>query len=184
MRNLNPSHARFAEEYIKDLDGTAAAIRAGYKESGARYRASKLLAREDVQQAIAEALKARTERTQVDADYVLNRLVEIDKMDVIDILADDGNLKPVRDWPPVWRQYISGMDVSEIFEGHGDERDVAGVLKKIKWPDKVKNLELIGKHVDVQAWRERQELTGPNGGPVETVTRVELVPATGNEDDA
>ncbi|MFW8217264.1 terminase small subunit, partial [Klebsiella pneumoniae] len=32
------------------------------------------------------------------------------------------------------------------------------ILKKIKWPDKVKNLELIGKHVDVNAFKERMEV--------------------------
>ncbi len=29
------------------------------------------------------------------------------------------------------------------------------MLKKIKWPDKIKNLEMLGKHVAVQAFRER-----------------------------
>lgn len=33
--------------------------------------------------------------------------------------------------------------------------DAAGLLKKIKWPDKIKNLELLGKHVTVQAFREQ-----------------------------
>ena len=33
-----------------------------------------------------------------------------------------------------------------------------GVLRKIKWPDKLKKLELLGKHVDVQAWKDRIEL--------------------------
>mgnify|MGYP003622530809 FL=1 len=44
----------------------------------------------------------------------------------------------------------------EEFSGHGESREQRGWLKKIKWPDKVKNLELIGKHVNVQAWREKQ----------------------------
>nr|WP_164508640.1 hypothetical protein [Halomonas aestuarii] len=72
-------------------------------------------------------------------------------MDVIDILNDDGGLKPIRDWPKVWRTTISGLDLSELWEGHGDERQLVGLLKKIKWPDKPKNLELLGKHVAVQA---------------------------------
>ena len=38
-----------------------------------------------------------------------------------------------------------------------DEKSIETILKKIKWPDKVKNLELIGKHVDVNAFRERLE---------------------------
>ena len=39
-----------------------------------------------------------------------------------------------------------------------DEEDIESTLQKIKWPDKVKNLELIGKHVDVNAFRERLEI--------------------------
>ncbi|NGE23598.1 terminase small subunit, partial [Klebsiella pneumoniae] len=33
--------------------------------------------------------------------------------------------------------------------------DSTVLLKKIKWPDKVKNLELLGKHISVQAFREQ-----------------------------
>ena len=36
--------------------------------------------------------------------------------------------------------------------------DVEHILKKVKWPDKVKNLELIGKHVDVNAFKERLDV--------------------------
>ncbi|MDH8195747.1 terminase small subunit, partial [Klebsiella pneumoniae] len=39
-----------------------------------------------------------------------------------------------------------------------DETSIETILKKIKWPDKVKNLELIGKHVDVNAFKERMEV--------------------------
>ncbi len=39
-----------------------------------------------------------------------------------------------------------------------DETTIETILKKIKWPDKVKNLELIGKHVDVMAFKERMEV--------------------------
>jgi phage terminase small subunit len=66
-------------------------------------------------------------------------------MDVADILNDDGSLRPVKEWPKVWRQYISGFEISEMFDGRGDERQMVGLLKKIKWPDKLKNLELLGQ---------------------------------------
>ena len=41
-----------------------------------------------------------------------------------------------------------------------NEDSIETILKKIKWPDKVKNLELIGKHVDVNAFKERLEVSG------------------------
>ena len=48
--------------------------------------------------------------------------------------------------------------------------DSAALLKKIKWPDKVKNLELLGRHVSVQAFKDnvKNEVTGADGGPVRT----------------
>jgi phage terminase small subunit len=81
-------------------------------------------------------------------------------MDVLDIMDDKMNLKAVKEWPKVWRQYLSGFEVAEMFEGRGEERDMVGILKKIKWPDKVKNLELLGKHVGVQAFKDRVEHSG------------------------
>lgn len=118
----------------------------------------------------AEAAKIAEEKFQVDAEYVLRRLVEIDRMDLLDILKDDGSLKPVAEWPKVWRSFVSGMDLSEIFQGAGDDRQMVGFLKKIKWPDKVKNLELLGKHVSVNAFRDQVGLSDPNGGPVQVTS--------------
>ncbi|MFW5400530.1 terminase small subunit, partial [Yersinia sp. 1252 StPb PI] len=112
---------------------------------------------------IAELKGERCEEVGIDAAYVLRRLVEIDQMDVLDILLPNGELKPIKDWPKTWRTTLSGIDVTEM------SGDAPGFLKKIKWPDKVKNLELLGKHVDVQAFKEnvKNEHSGPNGGPIQ-----------------
>ena len=181
MATLKGKQARFVEEYLKDLNATQAAIRAEYSVKTAYSQGQRLLGNVGVQQTIQERVNQRSERTKIDSDYVLHRLAEIDRMDVLDILHDDGSLRAVRDWPPIWRQYIGGMDVLTSITRVGSETEIENLLKKIKWPDKLKNLEMIGKHVNVQAWRERQELTGPNGGPIETVTRIELVAATSED---
>jgi phage terminase small subunit len=81
-------------------------------------------------------------------------------MDVLDILSEDGTIKPISEWPKIWRQYLSSVEVSEIIDGSGDERSVVGVLKKIKWPDKLKNLELLGRHVAVQAFKDVSKVEG------------------------
>jgi phage terminase small subunit len=156
---LTARQSRFVDEYLKDLDAAEAYQRADYKAKGrsAENAASRLLGNVGIQEAIQERMDRRSERTQIDADYVLHRLAEIDQMDVADILNDDGSVKAVKDWPRVWRTYVSGMDLSEVWEGSGDDRQTVGMLKKIKWPDKVKNLELLGRHVGVQAFKERVE---------------------------
>lgn len=153
---------RFVEEYLKDLNATQAAIRAGYSEKTARSQGARLLTNVDIQNAIKEAKTERQERAKIDADYVLKRLVEIDQMDVLDIMDENLNMKPLKEWPKIWRQYINNVESIELSDGEG-------WLKKIKWPDKVKNLELIGKHVSVGAFKEKVEHTGANGGPIETI---------------
>lgn len=167
---LTNKQRRFVEEYLVDLNATQAAIRAGYSAKTAASQGERLLRNVEVAQAIQEAQAKRSERVQVDADYVLARLVEIDRMDVLDIMTDAMSLKPISEWPKVWRQYLSGFDLADLYEGSGDDRQMIGVLKKIKWPDKVKNLELLGKHVSVQAFREQVGHGGPNGGPIELAT--------------
>lgn len=166
--SLTPKQTRFVQEYLLDLNATQAAIRAGYSVKTAHSQGERLLRHVEVAAAIAEAKKARAERTEVDADYVLKRMIEIDQMDVLDIMDDDMAIKPVSEWPKVWRQYLSGFDLAEMFEGAGDKRQIAGMLKKIKWPDKVKNLELLGRHFGM--FKDKVEHTGPNGGPVQAVT--------------
>lgn len=151
---LTSKQSAFVIEYLVDLNATQAAIRAGYSKRGAKDQAWQLMQRPEISAAIKEAMEARNKRTQVDADYVHRRLTEIDQMDLLDILEDDMSIKPLSKWPKVWRQSLSGFDIAEMFEGSGKGRDLVGLMKKIKWPDKIKNLELLGKHVNVNAFRE------------------------------
>lgn len=148
---LTDKQDTFCREYLIDLNATQAAIRAGYSEKTANRTASENLSKPDIQSRIAELKAQRNDLVGINANYVLNRLVEIDQMDVLDILTSTGELKPITQWPKVWRTTLSGLDVIEM----AAEGNTTALLKKIKWPDKVKNLELIGKHIDVQAFREQ-----------------------------
>jgi len=146
VKELTPRQAKFVREYLIDLNATQAAIRAGYSAKTASQIGERLLRNVQIQRRLEKAMAARAARTEVDADYVLKRMVEIDAMDVLDIMDDQMAIKPVSEWPKVWRQYLSGFDLAEIAEGSGDQRKIVGTLKKIKWPDKTKNLELLGRH--------------------------------------
>ncbi|HDH1373460.1 TPA: terminase small subunit [Klebsiella quasipneumoniae subsp. similipneumoniae] len=150
----------YAQEYVKCPENqTQAAINAGFSQKSAHVKASTMMRDERIQKRIAELMEERNKRLRVSADYVLLRLVEIDQMDVIDILDDEGGLKPISQWPKVWRTSISAVDINRIrMAMKDDEEDIESTLQKIKWPDKVKNLELIGKHVDVNAFKERMEV--------------------------
>lgn len=159
FKPLTAMQEAYCQSYIKTPENqTQAAINAGFSPNTAAVKASVMMRDERIQKRIAELMEERNKRMRVSADYVLMRLVEIDQMDVIDILNDDMSIKPVSEWPKVWRQYLTGFELADMFEGCGDEKELVGILKKIKWPDKVKNLELIGKHVDVNAFKERLDV--------------------------
>ncbi|TNV22252.1 terminase small subunit [Buttiauxella sp. B2] len=160
FKPLTAQMEAYCQEYVKTPeDQKGSAVRAGYSEKTAAKFASQNMRDQRVIDRIAELMTERNKRLRVSADYVLQRLVEIDQMDVLDILEDDGSLKPVSQWPKVWRISLSAIDINRINMSLKDgESDIETTLQKVKWPDKVKNLELIGKHVDVNAFKERLEV--------------------------
>ncbi|HEF0077856.1 TPA: terminase small subunit [Citrobacter youngae] len=153
---LTDKQEMFCREYLIDLNATQAAIRAGYSVKTARKTGSENLTKPDIQDRIGELKSQRCELVGIDAAYVLCRLVEIDQMDVLDILNDDGSLRPISSWPKAWRTSLTGLDISTTIQNF-DEETAETILKKVKWPDKVKNLELLGKHIKVQAFKEQVE---------------------------
>lgn len=161
FKPLTDMQEAYCQSYIRMPENQRqAAIDAGFSPNTAAAKASVMMRDERIQERIAELMEQRNKRSRISADYVLMRLKEIDELDLADIMDDDLSLKPLSTWPKAWRQFLSGVKVAELFEGKGDEKKIIGVLKSIKWPDKVKNLELIGKHVDVNAFKERVEVSG------------------------
>lgn len=153
---LNAKQQRFVDEYLVDLNATQAAIRAGYSERTANEQGARLLAHVSVAAAIASAISARSERTKVSADWVLRRLEMEAEADLADLYDDGGNLLPVKQWPLIWRQgLVAGV---ETVREKGKEGDDESFVDKIKISDRVKRIELLGKHVDVQAFKERVEV--------------------------
>ena len=130
---------RACQEFVLNGGNQSAAYRVAFpaskrwKDKTIHEKASRLFADGKVWARVAELIeqvaKIAEEKFQVDAEYVLRRLVEIDRMDVADILKDDGSFKPLSEWPIIWRNFISGIDMAELFKGRGDKHEQIGVLK-------------------------------------------------------
>ena len=158
---LNEKQSMFCLEYIKDFNATQAAISAGYSEKTAGSQGHDLLKKPEIQKEIATNVAERSERTKVDADWLLKRLALEADADLNDLYSEDGGLKPVNQWPKIWRQgLVSGIDSHQEYEYIAGEKVPAGVVQKIKLSDRVKRLEMIGKHVDVSAFSENLNHTG------------------------
>ncbi|WP_427928633.1 terminase small subunit [Agrobacterium cavarae] len=159
MSDLTAKQRAFVREYLIDLNATKAAIRAGYSEKTAHSQGPRLLENVGIAASIEKAKAQRSERTQIDADWLLKRLADEAVADIADLYDENGGLKPVDQWPLIWRQgLVSGIEVEELFDGRGEDREHIGRVRKVKLSDRIKRLELIGKHVDVQAFREKVEI--------------------------
>ncbi|SFV31285.1 phage terminase small subunit [Devosia crocina] len=158
-KRLTEREARFCEEYLVDLNGAAAARRAGYSENTAREIAYENLTKPHIRLRIRQLKRDRAVRLQFDRDRVLERLSDELDADLADLFDEAGNLLPVDEWPMAFRTgLVAGIEVEELFEGRGEDREHIGRVRKIKLADRGKRLELVGKHVDVMAFKERTEV--------------------------
>lgn len=161
---LTAKQQRFVEEYLIDLNATQAAIRAGYSEKTARQVAAENLAKPNIAAEVDRLLAERSRQTGIDAAWLLKRLADEAEADIADIYTEHGTLKPVREWPMIWRKgLVQGTKVDELFEGRGDDREMIGLVKEVKLSDRIKRLELIGKHIGVKAFEETVRVKGLEG---------------------
>lgn len=189
--------ARFCEEYLIDLNAKAAFLRAGSKVksySAATAGATEFMAYPHVQEYIAELQAERSERTKIDADWLLKRLAAEADADIADLYDEFGALRPVSEWPLMFRKgLVQGLDIEEEFAEVDDPdqeprdfddprptkkvRKAVGRVVKFKLDSRVKRLELIGRHIGVQAFKENVSLSGSIGVtnvPVESLTDEQL----------
>ncbi len=156
-RRAPTMHAAFVREYLASptMNATEAALAAGYggknkdRRSAARVAAN-LMKRPEIIAQIEAGIAGRSKRTQIDADWLLRQLAEEAQADLNDLYDELGALKPVKDWPLIWRQgLVTGIETTKNAAGH--------VVTKVKYTDRLRVKELLGKHVEIQAWREKVE---------------------------
>ncbi len=142
MAKLTPKQERFVDEYLVDLNATAAAKRAGYSEKSASRIAIELLNKTHVSAAIQarrDKLRGKLEITQ---EAVLQELASIAFANGTDFVTVTGAgllcVKATSEVPKNKLPAIAGIKYSQL-----------GI--EIKLHDKVRALELLGKHLGVFA---------------------------------
>ncbi|HEI6782529.1 terminase small subunit [Yersinia enterocolitica] len=129
MAKLTDKQELFAREYLKDLNATQAAIRAGYSEKTAQVQSSRLLSNVMVQQRVSELAAERNIRVGIDADYVLRQAVKLHERCMQEV-------EPITDRRG---EEIIDEDGKTIFGF--DAKGAAAALK------------LVGEHISVQAFK-------------------------------
>ncbi|OIJ22013.1 hypothetical protein BKP45_04875 [Anaerobacillus alkalidiazotrophicus] len=157
MENLTPKQQRFIEEYLVDLNGSAAAVRAGYSIKTSRVIAAELLTKPNIQAAIKEQMDAAAMRNQVTVDDIVQQLAKIAFADIKDFVSWDeqGNVQVKA------AAEVDGTVISEI--SSIDTQN--GKNFKFRRNDQLKALELLSRHLGMLI--DRKEITGANGGSIE-----------------
>ncbi len=141
--NLNPRQERFVAEYLKDGNGTQAAIRAGYATSSAAVHAHRLLKNERV----LDKVRAHQNRVQRETDVTVERVArELEAVafsDPLYMFDRKSNLLPFHKMPKEARRGIKLLEVEESVKGRRRIR----TLKKVVLEDRMPALIALAKYL-------------------------------------
>lgn len=172
---LTPRQAAFVAEYLIDLNGTQAAIRAGYAATSAAETASELLRLSKVEEAVSRGQAQREQRINIKQDDVLHEmsLLAMSRIDHY-MMTDEGQVALAEGAPDGAMAAVQSIKrKTKIFrdrEGNETHREYDVELRL--W-DKPNPLKLTGRHVGL--YPNKVEVTGKDGAPIETITQVRRV---------
>lgn len=164
---LTERQIRFCQEYIIDLIGSAAAVRAGFSENSAADQACELLKKPHVKAYVDELLEDRASRTRATADKVLSELYYLIAFDPLDVFESNGCVRDIKDIPKEVRKTIASIEIFEEYSGKGsknDPKEFIGYTKKIKFWDKARAIETLARHHKLLT--DKTELSAPGGVPL------------------
>ena len=142
---LTPKQERFVSEYLKDLNGAAAAVRTGYSLKTADRQAYALLRKPEILKVVAAAEKQRLEANKVSATRVIEENRRIGFNDPRRFIDARGNLKPITEWTEEMAAAVSKIEVVKKNAAAGDGH--TDTVVKLWFWNKNAALELASRHL-------------------------------------
>jgi phage terminase large subunit len=164
---LNEKQARFAAEYLIDLNATQAAVRAGYSAQTAYSQGQRLLKHVEVAAAIAKAQEGRAERTQITADQVLTELAKLGFSDIRKAINWQANVVGMVEGEDGEQRLAVTNQVCIVDSDKIDDGTAAAIAEisqtdkgglKVKFYDKRAALVDIGRHLGM--FKDKVEHSG------------------------
>lgn len=169
--NLTPKQIRFCEEYLIDLNGTQAAIRAGYSKKTANEQSARMLANVSIQEYVQELKTKRSERTEITQDMVLKEYARIAFLDPRKLFDENDNLIPLTKLDEDTARAIAGIDHTTVYD---KKTKLEETTKKIKLTDKKGALDSVARHLGmfndkltIENPRERKQIKLPDGTEID-----------------
>lgn len=133
---LTAKQARFAQEYLVDANGAAAAVRAGYSERTAKAIACELLTKPDLQAAIAEGQAALAREVHMTCQGVIKGLLEAvelarEQREPMGMVRGLSELAHLLGFYPPRQSRVAGTTAEQAELGRLDRYSDAELLKMI-----------------------------------------------------
>lgn len=158
---LTAKQERFCQEYVVDFNATQAAIRAGYSAKTAGAIGAENLRKPQIAARIAELMRPKTEAAAFTRELVLQELGRQLKADPRKLFTEGGSLKSIHE---IDDDNASAISSIEVRTERGEEGDEPAVITKIRRFDKLKAIDLAGRHFGL--FPSKVEHTGANGEPL------------------
>lgn len=149
---LTPKQKLFVDEYLIDLNATQAAIRAGYSPNNADKIGSELLGKTRVSDAISKAMAERSRRTGINQDRILMELAKIALVNPANVVDFD-EATILDSALPEDLAAVASVKVKRFPTKEGE-----GIEREIKFYDKTKALDLVGRHLGM--FKDKLEVSG------------------------
>jgi phage terminase small subunit len=160
----------FIKYYVKTRNATEAAKLAGYSEDSARQIGAENLSKPSIRDAIDHELEKIQKKIGIDTETIINELKKIALSDI----------KKAAKWTEGSVSLIPSDqipdDVSAAIAEVSQQSGEFGSSVKIKNYDKIRALELLGKHLKM--FSDKVEVSGPDGAPLEIKTYVDIIKAS------
>lgn len=146
---LTDKQERFCREYLRDLNATKAALRAGFSKKTAMEQGYQLLQKTSVKKRVKTLMDARAKRVGVKADAVVREAANVAfaRMDLACDWDDKGNLF-LYDRDTMGDNELSAMKNLKEHKQYHEGVEI-GKSMEITFHDKMKALELLMKHLGI-----------------------------------
>jgi len=141
-KSMTAKRKRFVLEYLVDMNGTAAAVRAGYSQRTAKEIAYELLRMPQVQEELSKRVADVAARLEMRIDDVVREYVKIARANITDFLSfgpDGVDLKSSSERTP---EQLAAIAEVRMFAGSDGKKSVA-----LKLHSKTDALNALGKHL-------------------------------------
>jgi phage terminase small subunit len=135
-------HAIFRAEYLKDHNGTRAAIAAGYSKRSAHVTASRLIRNPKVAQSIQETI----DNYAVTAQRTMHETACCAFSNMRNYVDERGRIRPIRDLTPDQAAAVKEIKTKSRIVKKADDATVVEEETTLKLVDKVRALQLLARH--------------------------------------